>query len=393
MILNELQQATGIPVHLCNSAGLVIKSSQPHMTPGFLSYLRELPSPENPVLQAFPSNVWVSIAHLDDGNLLILGPVATREITKYGFCTDLSVFPFQNELEDLYFMMKKFTPVSTDRLIAATIVAARICSGQLFETSSFYISEEPIDEVPHERALLENRIDLPEEEKYHLPEEFLHNIFRCVKQGNFEGFLNLFKANKLGVAGTFSYDQERDRRYHFVYSTAIAHYAALSGGLDYEKTCQIAEYFCKKMDERRTTAKIEQLNAEMFRVFCSSVRESNMRRENSPLVSACISYVRTNIHKKLSVSEIADYLAVSAKWLSLTFQKETGGSLLNFIHSEKILEAKHLLKYTTYSIAQVSYLLSYGSESYFIHVFRSQCQMTPLEYRRKELHIQHGIPE
>jgi AraC-like DNA-binding protein len=381
-MLKTFYEATGIPAFLCTDKGTLMQSSGESCFPAMNQYAIGLVQDSRPIIQALPSNIWIAVVPLKNDTRLILGPASTRPLGRYDFYIDLAPFPFACELESIFDFIRDDKPVSIKTLISAAIVAVRLCTGDTVERTSFQIIEKPIFEDIHKESLISSSVDDHEENPRHLPEKFYHDIYHYVREGNFEGFLDLFKTAHTGLKGVFSNYPERDRKYHFIFSAAIAHHAAISGGLPFETSCSITEYFCKKMDEMPHTNHLERLNAEMFQIFCESVHENRVRKKYSPVVSECISYIHYHIHEKINLENMARQANISSKWLSKKFREETGMDVVRYIHSKKILEAKHLLKHTTYNVAQISNILGYGSESYFIRIFCDFCGMTPLNYQK-----------
>lgn len=60
----------------------------------------------------------------------------------------------------------------------------------------------------------------------------------------------------------------------------------------------------------------------------------------------------------------------------------------DFVNKQKIEEAAALLLYTEYSDTQISTLLAFSSQSYFIKVFRKYMGTTPKQYKK-----QYNIPD
>ena len=69
-------------------------------------------------------------------------------------------------------------------------------------------------------------------------------------------------------------------------------------------------------------------------------------------------------------------------------QQETGMTFSDFVNKQKIEEAAALLLYTEYSDTQISTLLAFSSQSYFIKVFRKYMGTTPKQYKK-----QYNIPD
>ncbi|WP_249649209.1 AraC family transcriptional regulator, partial [Lysinibacillus sp. D4B2_S17] len=74
---------------------------------------------------------------------------------------------------------------------------------------------------------------------------------------------------------------------------------------------------------------------------------------------------------------------LSSNYLSSLFKKEVGISLSEYIHQQKIEEAKKLLTFTNYPILDIGSLLNFTDHSYDIKVFKKFPGITPKQYRNK----------
>ncbi len=118
----------------------------------------------------------------------------------------------------------------------------------------------------------------------------------------------------------------------------------------------------------------EQENRKM-RIFPS--RES---MENH-LVSNMIHIIEENIYSEISITDICTNLNYSRAYLSKIFKLTTGYTLLEYISTLKIKEAKKLIREGRYNFTQISDLLCFDNPHYFSSVFKRITNMTPTEYK------------
>jgi AraC-like DNA-binding protein len=65
------------------------------------------------------------------------------------------------------------------------------------------------------------------------------------------------------------------------------------------------------------------------------------------------------------------------------FHRETGLTFSDYVMRQRIETAGNMLRYSDYSSTEISEILAFSSQSYFIRCFRKVYGMTPSEYRRK----------
>ena len=86
---------------------------------------------------------------------------------------------------------------------------------------------------------------------------------------------------------------------------------------------------------------------------------------------------------EIPVEDIAKSLYLSRPYLSKKFKNDTGISVTEFIHRQKIEEAKRLLKYTDKSLLSISIYLSFSSQSHFTNMFKKMTGQLPKDYREQ----------
>lgn len=119
--------------------------------------------------------------------------------------------------------------------------------------------------------------------------------------------------------------------------------------------------------------------------FLGAYRESLYATQNQHNISdEAIHFMRENIHKRLTLKEISDYIGLSVSHFSSVFQKKTGYSPLNYHSQLKIQQACHYLDFTDMKINQISMTLGFEDPLYFTRVFSKTMGVSPSNYRKKK---------
>ena len=87
--------------------------------------------------------------------------------------------------------------------------------------------------------------------------------------------------------------------------------------------------------------------------------------------------------EKITLDNLAEELHISAKYLSVLFNKETGSSIPDFIQDIRVNEAKSLLVTSDLTYLEISNMLNFNSQSYFNQIFKKKTGLTPKEFRTK----------
>ncbi|RBQ02247.1 helix-turn-helix domain-containing protein [Pedobacter miscanthi] len=81
-------------------------------------------------------------------------------------------------------------------------------------------------------------------------------------------------------------------------------------------------------------------------------------------------------------SDYADRIAVHVNHLNMAVQKATGKSTTTHISERLFAEAKSLLTYTDYSVADIAFGLGFEYQSYFNRFFKKYAGVPPSDYRK-----------
>jgi AraC-like DNA-binding protein len=81
-------------------------------------------------------------------------------------------------------------------------------------------------------------------------------------------------------------------------------------------------------------------------------------------------------------SDFADRISVHVNHLNSAVQKLTGKSTSQHISEQLMAEARSLLTYTNYSVAEIAFALGFEYQSYFNRFFKKHTGQTPSDFRR-----------
>ncbi len=105
------------------------------------------------------------------------------------------------------------------------------------------------------------------------------------------------------------------------------------------------------------------------------------------LLRKFIQLIDNHYINKRTVKEYADQLSVTANYLSQSVKQVSGRNALTFITERLTTEAKSLILYTHFEIAEIAYQLNFSDPTNFGKFFKKQVGLSPSAFRkhRKQL--------
>ena len=234
-----------------------------------------------------------------------------------------------------------------------------------------------------DRELSVREYALRENADFHAPYVPEFDFYFAVKNGDVAKVSSLCSvdfAKKSGF-GKLCDDSLQNLKYHFVITAAMLARYCIESGMEHETAYNLSDLYIQSCDRCTAPNEISGLHRNMSMDYTK--RMAALRREKiySKQIILCINYIYNHLHKKISVEELAQHTGLSQSYLSRLFRKETGESITEYIIKRKINTAKNMLKYSGYSLSQISETLAFSCQSYFTQQFRIREGVTPKRYR------------
>ena len=94
-------------------------------------------------------------------------------------------------------------------------------------------------------------------------------------------------------------------------------------------------------------------------------------------------YLKWNCSITTHISDVADYLGYSEKYLSNVFKKETGKTIRRYLDEQIVERGKESLLTSDYTVAQIGYSLGFSDTQNFSRIFKKISGLTPTEFRKQ----------
>jgi AraC family transcriptional regulator, transcriptional activator of pobA len=102
------------------------------------------------------------------------------------------------------------------------------------------------------------------------------------------------------------------------------------------------------------------------------------------LLKRFLRLVNNHYIEKRTVEEYAEILHVSPNHLSQSIKSVSGKNALSYINERLVSEAKSLIHYTEFDIAEIAYQLNFSDPAHFGKFFKKIAGVTPMEFRKQK---------
>jgi YSIRK-targeted surface antigen transcriptional regulator len=231
--------------------------------------------------------------------------------------------------------------------------------------------EEPIVQISEKRQNEKATINTLTEKK----------LFSLIKAGKKDELLQIMTTQYDLESGQLSKKSYlRSMKNLTIAGITLATRAAVEGGLNEIIAYNLSDSLIQNLEELNDLKSVGEFSGKSLLKFAELV-ENKKKHQYSKPVSACQSYIYANLYKEIKLSELANLVEMNASYLSVLFKKEVGISISEFIHREKVEEAKNLMLFTNHSISEISTLLNFHDQSHFTRVFKKIAGITPKQFQ------------
>ena len=175
-------------------------------------------------------------------------------------------------------------------------------------------------------------------------------------------------------------DPLRNLKNYSIIMNTILRKAAESGGVHPFYLDDVSSSFATRIEQVPSLSAAQALMSEMFRTYCYLVRQRSMK-SYSAVVQKTLMMIDADLSADLSLSKLAQAQNISSGYLSALFKKETGQTVTDYINSERMQLAAHLLKTTTLQVQTIAAHCGILDVQYFSKVFKKYIKKTPKAYR------------
>lgn len=387
-ICETMGNLSGIPVRIYDGTEEVFFYSMVKLPKDpMLIYKNEILAIEEPISYFATKNLnYYGIFNIENKKIIIgptrLIPNSQQELYDIAFLADIT----PEDMPAFLAGMKAIVGLPLERLLQMLCLLHYLITGDKIELSQMIIHESSQEHM--QRDMLSQQMDsLSDKIIFHqdadntqLTENKLMDI---VSTGDLIALNEWLRKPTTVQLGLYAADPIRQSKNILISTATLASRNAIRGGMEYTEAIRLANDYIYKAELLQSADEIINLQVHVIKTFTEKVNTLKYGQTENKLVLAVANYIQQNLSSSIKVEDIAESLYMSRPYLSKKFKKETGISVSDFIHIQKIEEAKRLLKYTDKSLLSISIYLSYSSQSHFTNMFKKITGQLPKTYREE----------
>lgn len=148
----------------------------------------------------------------------------------------------------------------------------------------------------------------------------------------------------------------------------------------YDNTTTFVDYV-KRYNDMSLWQKMR-LRSGILKLMSNFLKEATLKPWTlSERMMKVLSYINANIHKAITIDQLADVACITKPYLIRLFRSNFGTPPLQYINKKKIERAQLMLITEDLPSKEIAYKLGFNDASYFIRLFKKTTGQTPQEYR------------
>lgn len=154
---------------------------------------------------------------------------------------------------------------------------------------------------------------------------------------------------------------------------------AVKNGADPKACLALSRTFLLKADKNDSIDAVCYRLAHTMDKYIDELKLPKVKHTN--IVNQAVEYIDMHYAEKISLSDIANMVYISAPYFSKIFKQELGISFNNYLNKVRIDQSKQLLRNNALKLVDIALMVGFDSQSYFTKVFKKMVGVPPLRYR------------
>lgn len=326
----------------------------------------------------------------DDNKFLFIGPSAIGVLSDEDINKNITIPTSKMTLEQKLLFerhLRECPVIPINKFLNALSAANCLINREVISIE--YLLTKGLEEKPILQMTQQQLINLDQKTIY--KNEITSHQYLTNYEEQISYYIQTGAVNPLNkILSEFSYnfgklgpDSLRHSKNSSIILNSLALRASIAGGLNPDTCYKLGRLYVQQIESCTTQDSLSTTSRAMVKDYCIRVKNEQKIKTDDNVINKSIDFITKNCHKKITVTMIAEEVALSPDYLSSKFKRITGINLPNFINQKKIQEAQKLLRFTEMSLLDISESLSFSNQSYFQTIFKKITGVTPLAFRKK----------
>lgn len=140
---------------------------------------------------------------------------------------------------------------------------------------------------------------------------------------------------------------------------------------------------CSEITKLRILGLLYIYFAQLIDSFPERVEQMERKKHSESYVKQAIQFIELNFHKKISITEVAEFVGLNASYLGQLFKEYAQLSPKQFLCQYRMEKAAQYMNNPNLTIREISQAVGYEDPYLFSRMFRKVKQTSPTAYRAK----------